>query len=120
MSDAGRGGLVPPHYPGGMAERSPEEYAEMSRAVEAGRGCVMHTYEVNVTREDKWWMITVPELNGYKDAAGAINLSDTTQARRLSDVPGQARDFICTVTDKAPSEVGVHISRQAAQERFGR
>jgi hypothetical protein len=55
-------------------------------------------------------MITVPELNGYKDAEGAINLSDTTQARRLSEVPGQALDFICTVTDKAPSEVGVQIS----------
>lgn len=70
----------------------------------------MHTYQVNVTREDRWWMITVPELNGYKDADGAINLTDTTQARRLSEVPGQALDFICTVTDKAPSEVGVHIN----------
>lgn len=70
----------------------------------------MHTYQVNVTREDRWWMITVPELNGYKDADGAINLTDTTQARRLSDVSGQARDFICTVTDKAPSEVRVNIS----------
>lgn len=70
----------------------------------------MHTYQVDVTREDRWWMITVPELNGYKDADGAINLTDTTQARRLSDVPGQALDFICTVTDKAPSEVGVNIS----------
>ncbi len=70
----------------------------------------MRTYQVNVTREDRWWMITVPELNGYKDADGAINLTDTTQARQLSDVPGQALDFICTVTDKAPSEVGVKIS----------
>lgn len=70
----------------------------------------MHTYEVNVTREDRWWMITVPELHGYKDANGAINLTDTTQARRLAEVPGQALDFICTVTDKAPSEVGVHIN----------
>lgn len=70
----------------------------------------MHTYQVNVTREDRWWMITVPELHGYKDAAGAINLTDTTQARRLSEVPGQALDFICTVTDKAPSEVGVQIN----------
>lgn len=70
----------------------------------------MHTYQVNVTREDRWWMITVPELNGYKDADGAINLTDTTQARRLSEVPGQAVDFICTVTDKAPSEVGVQIN----------
>lgn len=70
----------------------------------------MTTYQVNVTRDDKWWMITVPELNGYVGADGAINLSDTTQARRLSDVPSEARDFICTVTDKAPSEVSINIT----------
>ncbi|QFG10052.1 HicB-like antitoxin [Mycobacterium phage IdentityCrisis] len=70
----------------------------------------MHTYKVNVTRDDRWWMITVPELDGYVNKAGAINLSDTTQARRLSEVRGQAIDFICTVTDSAPSEVEVNIS----------
>ncbi len=70
----------------------------------------MHTYKVNVTREDRWWMIDVPELAGHVGADGAINLSTTTQARRLSDVPGEALDFICTVTDSAPSEVGVNIT----------
>lgn len=70
----------------------------------------MHTYQVNVTRDDRWWMITVPELAGYVSADGAINLSDTTQARRISEVSSQARDFICTVTDKAPSEVGMNIT----------
>ena len=70
----------------------------------------MHTYKVNVTRDDRWWMITVPELDGYVGVDGAINLSDTTQARRLADVPGEAVDFICTVTDSAPSEVEVNIS----------
>ncbi|CAN5876503.1 hypothetical protein BH09ACT7_BH09ACT7_54400 [soil metagenome] len=70
----------------------------------------MHTYKVNVERDDRWWMITVPELMGHVGATGAINVGDTTQARRLSEVPGQALDFICTVTDKAPSEVGVDIT----------
>lgn len=70
----------------------------------------MHTYQVNVTRDDRWWMITVPELDGYVGADGAINLSDTTQARRISEVRSQAVDFICTVTDSAPSEVAVNIS----------
>lgn len=70
----------------------------------------MHTYEVNVTRDDKWWMITVPELDGYVAPDGSINVGDTTQARRVSDIMGQARDFICTVTDKAPSEVRVKIT----------
>lgn len=70
----------------------------------------MHTYKVNVTREDKWWIITVPELDGYITADGAINLSDTTQARRLADVPKEAADFICTVTDSAPSAVKLEIT----------
>jgi hypothetical protein len=70
----------------------------------------MHTYQVNVTRDDRWWMITVPELDRYTMPDGSINLSDTTQARRLAEVPGQARDFISTVTDKAPSEVDMNIT----------
>lgn len=70
----------------------------------------MHIYKVNVTRDDRWWLITVPELDGYVSADGAINLSDTTQARRISEVRSQAVDFICTVTDSAPSEVGVDIT----------
>lgn len=70
----------------------------------------MHTYQVNVTREDNWWMITVPELDRYVAPDGSINLGETTQARRLSEVADQAHDFICTVTDKAPSEVGVNIT----------
>ncbi|WP_301120328.1 hypothetical protein [Mycolicibacterium fortuitum] len=72
----------------------------------------MHTYKVNVTREDKWWMITVPELDGYITADGAINLSDTTQARRLADVPKEAADFVSTVTGQEPSLVGVNIARR--------
>lgn len=70
----------------------------------------MHTYKVDVTRDDKFWMITVPELMGYTTPSGTINVSDTTQARRLAEVPAQARDFICTVTDTAPSEVDVHLT----------
>jgi hypothetical protein len=70
----------------------------------------MHTYQVKVSRDDRWWMIDVPELDGYVNADGAINLSTTTQARRLADVPGEALDFICTVTDSAPSTVAVTIS----------
>lgn len=70
----------------------------------------MHTYQVNVTRDDRWWMITVPELMGYEYADGGVNFSDMTQARRISEISSQARDFICTVTDKAPSEVDMVIT----------
>ena len=70
----------------------------------------MRTYQVNVTRDDRWWMVAVPGLTGYVTSDGAINMSDTTQARRLSEVRRQAIDFICTVTDVAPSEVQVNIT----------
>ncbi len=70
----------------------------------------MNTYQVNVTRDDRWWMITVPELDQYVMADGSINVGDTTQARKLSEITRQAHDFICTVTDKAPSEVAVNIT----------
>lgn len=70
----------------------------------------MHIYEVNVTRDGRWWMITVPELDGYVTADGSVNVSDTTQARRLSEVASEARDFICTITDQAPSKVDVKIT----------
>ena len=70
----------------------------------------MNTYRVTVTRDDRWWMIAVPELKGYARPDGTIKLSETTQARRLSDVTREATDFICTVTDKAPSEVAVVIN----------
>ncbi len=70
----------------------------------------MPTYDVNVVRDDRWWMITVPELAGRVTNDGSINLSDTTQARRLSEVPDQARDFICTVTGAAPADVKMRLS----------
>ena len=70
----------------------------------------MNTYKVTAARDDRWWIITVPELDGYTRPDGTINVSDTTQARRLADVTREAVDFICTVTDKAPSEIGVDIT----------
>lgn len=70
----------------------------------------MSKYQVNVTRDERWWMIEVPELDGITGPDGAVNLSTITQARRLADVPNEARDFICTITDKAPSEVNININ----------
>lgn len=99
----------------------------MSRAIEAGEFTVRGPielqsygkppteprarppYEVTVTRDDKWWMITAPELAGYVRPDGATNYSDTTQAREPGEIASQARDFICTVTGVSPSEVDLHI-----------
>lgn len=70
----------------------------------------MRTYKVNVTREGKWWMVDVPELDGYVSSDGAVNIGSLTQARRLSEVRTQAVDYICTVTDQPPSKITVDIT----------
>ncbi|WP_435594640.1 hypothetical protein [Tsukamurella tyrosinosolvens] len=72
----------------------------------------MTAYRVNVHREDRWWMIKVPELEGYRTAGGAINVGTVTQARRYADIEQEARDFICTVVDAAPYAVDLKISNE--------
>ncbi|WP_019204598.1 hypothetical protein [Tsukamurella sp. 1534] len=69
----------------------------------------MTTYRVNVHRDDRWWMIEVPELDGHRGPDGIINVGDTTQARHYSDIEKEARDFICTVVDVAPSAVDLDV-----------
>ena len=56
------------------------------------------TYEVHITgREGRWWAIEIPELGGM------------TQAVRLADVEGEARDYIAVTLDVAPSTVNVRV-----------
>ena len=59
----------------------------------------MPTYYIEVTRGGRWWMITVPGLDGHVAADGSINVSDTTQARSEGEIESMARDFIATVLD---------------------
>lgn len=70
----------------------------------------MNIYKVDAVRDGRWWIIKVFGLDGFRRPDGTVNLSDTTQARRLSEISREAVDFICTVTDKAPSEIGVDIT----------
>lgn len=58
----------------------------------------MKTYEVTVSREDRWWMVAVPELGGV------------TQARRLDEVEQMAREFIAVSTDVPLSKVAVEVA----------
>jgi len=72
-------------------------------------------YEVQATREDGWWMITIPAIDGL------------TQARRRDDIEREARDYIVVTEDVPPSHVcvevtsvvvdGVDYSAQLRQER---
>jgi predicted XRE-type DNA-binding protein len=56
------------------------------------------TYEVTVSREDRWWMVAVPELGGV------------TQARRLDEVERMAREYIAVSTDVPLSKVAVEVT----------
>ncbi|MEN4476870.1 hypothetical protein [Mycolicibacterium cosmeticum] len=57
----------------------------------------MHVYKVHVTRDGKWWMIAIPELDGYVTPDGAINVGGITQARSRGEVETMARDYISLV-----------------------
>lgn len=58
----------------------------------------MKNFEAVVTREGRWWMIEIPELDGL------------TQARRLDEVERAAREYIAVTTDVPLSQVAVEIS----------
>lgn len=45
------------------------------------------TYDVDVTREGRWWMITIPDIDGL------------TQARRVGEIEGVARSLIAVTLD---------------------
>jgi len=57
----------------------------------------MREYEVQVTRDDRWWMIRVPEIDGL------------TQARRVSEIVDMARSLIAVSTDLPLSEIAVIV-----------
>lgn len=61
------------------------------------------TYQLRVTREGRWWIIDVPEID-YR-----------TQARRLSEVEYMGRDLIATMEDVAADsfDVAMQIEKPA-------
>ncbi|WP_457149766.1 HicB family toxin-antitoxin system [Mycobacteroides abscessus] len=59
----------------------------------------MKTYNINVVRDGKWWMVEIPEIDGL------------TQARRISEIEDMARSFIAVDTNTPISEVAVKIAK---------
>lgn len=56
------------------------------------------TYEVTVSREDRWWMVRIPAISGL------------TQARRLAEAGQMAREFIALSLDVPVAEVDVNVT----------
>jgi predicted RNase H-like HicB family nuclease len=69
----------------------------------------MNTYVVNVTREGKWWLVAIPEIDGL------------TQARRLSEAEKMAREYIAVTLGAAPHsfEVDLRIENVAGVDVAG-
>ncbi|WP_458681936.1 HicB family toxin-antitoxin system [Prescottella equi] len=57
----------------------------------------MKNYRVEVTREGKWWMVAIPEIDGL------------TQARRLEEVELMAREYIAVDTGVKLDEVSADV-----------
>jgi hypothetical protein len=63
----------------------------------AGRVVAVTVYQVTATREGRWWLLRVPELDVV------------TQVERLSRAEETARDAIATWLDVPPAEVTVEL-----------
>jgi hypothetical protein len=61
-------------------------------------GCGVKTYDAIVTREGKWWMVAIPELDGL------------TQARRLAEAEDMAREYIAVTRDLPLDQVSVNVT----------
>lgn len=57
----------------------------------------MHTYDITVERDGRWWMITVPEIG------------QVTQARRITEIEDMARSLVAISTDAPLTDIAVHI-----------
>lgn len=58
----------------------------------------MRHFEAVITREGKWWMVGIPEIDGL------------TQARRLSEAPLMAREYIAVTLGMPLQDVDVSVS----------
>lgn len=57
----------------------------------------MKRYRVTVSREGRWWMVAIPEVDGL------------TQARRLSEAALMAREYIAVTLDVSLDDVAVDV-----------
>ncbi len=57
----------------------------------------MTSYTAQVTRDDKWWLITVAGIDGL------------SQARRLSNAEHNARELVCAATGASPDSFTISV-----------
>lgn len=67
----------------------------------------MPTFDIEVTRDGRWWAIYIPALDGYVLPDGSINVGGVTQARHRGEIEDMARDYIAVVLDVPIEDVAV-------------
>ncbi len=72
-----------------------------------------HVYSVRVYRDGEWFMVEVPELEGYRTPDGTINVSTVTQARHSGEIEQMARELIGAITDADIDDVEITIIEKA-------
>lgn len=65
----------------------------------------MHTYEIEVYRDGRWWMIRIPELDGL------------TQARWPGEVKSMARSYIAVSTGVSIRDVAVRVVKRSKSRK---
>jgi hypothetical protein len=57
-----------------------------------------HEYKIEIERDDRWWMVHIPDLGGL------------TQARRLSEAELMGREWIAVTTGTPLDDISVHVT----------
>ncbi|CAD5138797.1 MULTISPECIES: HicB family toxin-antitoxin system [unclassified Microbacterium] len=60
----------------------------------------MKSYEVIVSREGKWWMVAIPEIDGL------------TQARTIKEAHQMAKEYIAVTLDIPLDSFGIHVKAE--------
>jgi hypothetical protein len=64
----------------------------------------MHTYEIDVYRDGRWWMIRIPEIDGL------------TQARHRGEIDDMARSYIAVSTGQPIDTIAVRVAKITGDE----
>ncbi len=91
------------------ADGSSHDFGGRGRSSQQGdraqhKGVVMHEYKVEITREGRWWMVHIPEIDGL------------TQARRLTEAPTMAREYIALDCGIPLREINVEVTSVRIKE----
>jgi hypothetical protein len=95
-------GLHPEFESERLTEARAEQLAkEVSRRNALADSRLRKTFAVNVTRDGKWWMVAIPEIDGL------------TQARNRREVDLMARDYIALALEVGPDSFDIELSGPA-------